>query len=187
MSQLPASVKAKKLTEIVIPGSHDSGTYQLDKKLPVGHDEPEILQELGNNVVLGPLTKYIIHRWSTTQHGNIQDQLHNGIRYFDFRVAKLEGKFRIVHGLHGNEVFDIFTSIQEFLELNTQEIVILHFQHYFDCAHEDHMQILQNLQDKFGSKLIEKSVPNLVISELQKAGKQVLNIHRDPLGKQFQQ
>ena len=182
MSQLPASVKAKKLTEIVIPGSHDSGTYQLDKKLPVGHDEAEILQELGNNPVLGPLTKYIIHRWSITQHGNIQDQLHNGIRYFDFRVAKLEGKFRIVHGLHGEEVFNIFTAIQEFLEQNQEEIVILHFQHYFDVTFDDHMQILQNLLDKFGSKLIEKSVPNLVINELQKAGKQVLVLYTGPSG-----
>ena len=182
MSQLPAGIKSKPLTEIAIPGSHDSGTFKLDKKMPVGHDQPEILQALGSNPVLGPLTKYIIHRWSVTQHGNMQDQLHNGIRYFDFRVAKLEEKFRILHGLHGEEVFTILDSINEFLSLNKEEIVILHFQHFFDVTFENHMTILQTIQDIFGTKLSEKSIENLVIRDLQKAGKQVLVLYTGPSG-----
>ena len=35
------------ITQIAIPGSHDCGTYALNKKLPVGPDEADILQSLG--------------------------------------------------------------------------------------------------------------------------------------------
>ena len=48
MSDLSEDVKANKnITQIAIPGSHDCGTYSLDKSLPVGPDEADILQSLG--------------------------------------------------------------------------------------------------------------------------------------------
>ena len=87
MSELSEDVKVNKnITQIAIPGSHDCGTYSLDKSLPVGPDEADILQTLGNNPILGPtLVKPIMYRWSTTQHSAIADQLISGIRYFDIR------------------------------------------------------------------------------------------------------
>ena len=87
MSELSEDVKVNKnITQIAIPGSHDCGTYSLDKSLPVGPDEADILQTLGNNPILGPtLVKPIMYRWSTTQHSAIADQLMSGIRYFDIR------------------------------------------------------------------------------------------------------
>jgi hypothetical protein len=49
MSELSEDVKTNKnITQIAIPGSHDCGTYSLDKSLPVGPDEADILQSLGN-------------------------------------------------------------------------------------------------------------------------------------------
>ena len=48
MSELSEDVRTKKnITQIAIPGSHDCGTYALNKKLPVGPDEADILQSLG--------------------------------------------------------------------------------------------------------------------------------------------
>ena len=95
MSELPEGVKNKPMSEIAIPGSHDCGTYYLDKNLPVGPDEPELLQTLGNSPVIGPLlVKPIMYRWAMTQHSSsmsIMDQLNIGVRYFDFRVCQLEG------------------------------------------------------------------------------------------------
>ena len=49
MSELSEDVKINKnITQIAIPGSHDCGTYSLDKSLPVGPDEADIIQSLGN-------------------------------------------------------------------------------------------------------------------------------------------
>ena len=63
MENLPERKRSQRITELVIPGSHNSGTFELSKKLPVGPDESELVQKLGNNPVLGKLIKSIIHRW----------------------------------------------------------------------------------------------------------------------------
>ena len=63
MKDLPETKRSQRITELVIPGSHNSGTFELSIKLPVGPDESELVQKLGNNPVLGKLIKSIIHRW----------------------------------------------------------------------------------------------------------------------------
>ena len=63
MKDLSETKRSQRITELVIPGSHNSGTLELSKKLPVGPDESELVQKLGNNPVLGKLTKSIIYRW----------------------------------------------------------------------------------------------------------------------------
>ena len=72
MSELPEDVKiANNITEIAIPGSHDCGTFFLDTKSPVSTAEPEILQDLGNNPIIGPtLVKPIIYRQGFKSHFN---------------------------------------------------------------------------------------------------------------------
>ena len=104
MRDLPESKQSQSITELIIPGSHNSGTFELSKKLPVGPDESELVQKLGNNPILGKLTKSIIYRWGKCQHCSIVDQLHLGIRYFDFRIGKVQGNFRILHALYGQEI-----------------------------------------------------------------------------------
>ena len=63
MKDLSETKRSQRITELVIPGSHNSGTFELSKKLPVGPDESELVQKLGNNPVLGKLIKSIIYRW----------------------------------------------------------------------------------------------------------------------------
>merc|ERR1711997_98579 len=152
MSELSEDVKTNKnITQIAIPGSHDCGTYSLDKSLPVGPDEADILQTLGNNPILGPtLVKPIMYRWSTTQHSAISDHLMCGIRYFDIRIGKLDDKYRLLHGLYGAELFSIFDDMNSFLDEHASEIVILDFQHMFSCAYEDHETIIGRIQKTFG-------------------------------------
>ena len=79
MRDLPEVKKSESITELIIPGSHNSGTFELFKNLPVGPDESELVQKLGNNPILGKFTKSIIYRWGRCQHASILDQLHLGI------------------------------------------------------------------------------------------------------------
>ena len=65
MSDLSEYVKANKnITQIAIPGSHDCGTYSLDKSLPVGPDEADILQSLGNQKLYNALYHKQSRRYS---------------------------------------------------------------------------------------------------------------------------
>ena len=79
MRDLSEVKKSESITELIIPGSHNSGTFELFKNLPVGPDESELVQKLGNNPILGKFTKSIIYRWGRCQHASILDQLHLGI------------------------------------------------------------------------------------------------------------
>lgn len=180
MAKLPEDIKkSKKITDIAIPGSHDCGTFALDKNLPAGPDNSDILQSLGNNPILGSFVKSIIFRWSTTQHSSVLDQLNLGIRYLDFRIAKIQEKYRILHGLYGTDIFEILDDIQSFLANHCNEIVILHFQAMFDMTDEDHLRVISKIEANFGNKLLKhepmKEMPT--IGELQAANLQVLVIY----------
>jgi len=185
MSELSEDIKVKKnITQIAIPGSHDCGTYSLKKSLPVGPDEADILQSLGNNPILGPtLVKPIMYRWSTTQHSNITDQLSRGIRYFDLRVGKLEStpkrgvEYRLLHGLYGVELFTVLDDMKSFLDQHVNEIIILDFQHMFSCLDQDHQTIIERIKTTFGSKLLEQSKEIPTLKEMQDAKKQVIVIY----------
>lgn len=179
MSELSDETKIKKnITQIAIPGSHDCGTCHLNKSWPVGPDEPDILQDLGNNPILGPiLVRPIMLRWSVTQHSTVYDQLMTGVRYFDFRIAKLLGVYRMVHGLYGDAIFDVLDNIKLFLDEHNKEIVILDFQAVFDCSNDDHLAIIGRLQSLFGSRLLEKSGQLPTIHEMQEANQQVIVIY----------
>lgn len=187
MAELPDDIKKhKKITDIAIPGSHDSGTYSLNKKLPVGPDEDDIIQKLGNNPFLGKLVKFIMFRWSTTQHSSIEDQLNQGVRYFDFRIGKVQNHYRILHGLYGEDIFNILDDIQRFVGNHTKEIIILHFQHFFNMSNEDHVKIISKIETNFGSKLLkhdaEKEMPT--IEEMQSSNKQIIAFY-NPLCDQY--
>ncbi len=91
-----------KLTEIVLPGSHDAGSYGM--------------------VAL-----------SETQGSYIIDQLNAGVRYFDIRVAKIENsdELLIFHSpSYGMPYTTVLQDIKEFIEANSSEFLILHFQHF---------------------------------------------------------
>ena len=178
MGQLSEAIKSKRnITEIAIPGSHDCGTCNLDKKSPVGHDVAEILQTLGNNPCLGPLTKKIMYGWSRTQHTIIQDQLMLGIRYFDIRLSKLDKRFRFLHCLYGDDVFESLEVIRLFLEQHQGEIVILDFQSIRDCSDKDQAVIIEKIHTTFGDMLMEKPSVFPTIGEMQKLDKRVIVIY----------
>jgi hypothetical protein len=106
---------------------------------PVGPDEKELVQKLGNNPLIGPwLVKPIIYRWARCQHATIQDQLKFGIRYFDLRVGKNGDKMCILHALYGLEVLQVLLDLKEFLDKHEQEVVILDLQHFYGLSPGDH-------------------------------------------------
>src|SRR3989338_6650221 len=75
--------------QLIIPGTHDSGTYGIQSQSPFAFtpDDPLPLWiEAISNILPESLVRPIVASWSKTQVYSIADQLNQGIRYLYFRV-----------------------------------------------------------------------------------------------------
>ncbi len=108
MSFLPEDMV---LSDVTIPGTHDSGTQQLN---------------------------LLVNASAQCQQLSIQDQLNNGVRYFDIRIGagQLESfaQLIIIHGILDVQCYSregpltlstVMRWIREFLEKNPTETVII--------------------------------------------------------------
>ena len=107
---------AKLLSEVAIPGTHNSGTYRLNEK---GDLEPGQPPSLG-------IIKGIVKGWSQTQFRSIYDQLRDGIRFLDLRVAPdKSNNLRIVHGLYGITLKEALAEVARFSDVHPKEIILI--------------------------------------------------------------
>ncbi len=102
-----------KVNEIVMPGSHDAGSCSIN--------------------------------WlGKTQGYDIKTQLEMGARYFDLRVNKTEDGYYLYHAYFDGENFiDAFDDIVTFIKENTEETLILDFQHFNGNSQSDVLKIIQ--------------------------------------------
>ncbi|XP_023220953.1 PI-PLC X domain-containing protein 1-like isoform X2 [Centruroides sculpturatus] len=123
------------LTELMIPGTHDSGSYAT-----FPYDD-------------GIVT--IISRYVYAQEERIFNQLTYGIRYFDLRVARVNHQFIIQHGsiITKNTLEEVLSDVLDFVE-TTKEIVILDFH-----RHPDHENVQVDLLNFIKSKLNPYLIP----------------------------
>jgi len=68
------------INQIVIPGTHDSGTYNVGTLSVINNKYAKYLNPLG--LVTAQLSEF-----AQTQSMNIIEQLNNGIRYLDVRLG----------------------------------------------------------------------------------------------------
>lgn len=96
--------KDKKLIDLIIPSSHDTGSYSMK-----------------------PKNKYdLAGRLAQTQKQNMMGQLRSGVRGFDWRIKK-HGKILVFyHGIiSGTNVMEGVKHVCKFLDSNTREIVFI--------------------------------------------------------------
>lgn len=84
------------LQQITIPGSHDTGTYNLTDYLIELPDYIVELVELADELDI-PVIE-IFKAWAKTQDKNYTEQFEAGIRYMDIRVCYDLGQWRNHHG-----------------------------------------------------------------------------------------
>lgn len=128
----------------------------------------------------------IIRRYSITQLNNITDQLHHGARYFDIRVALRpeDGQLYICHNFYGSKLCDILEQIDQFVRENSQEVVIIDFQHFHGLLKvDDHKRVVDLLEHHFGGKMMSyfgMCQRPITLKQLWSLGKQVIVIYRSP-------
>jgi hypothetical protein len=77
-----------RLRDIIIPGTHDSATHEINKKSPLPEDAPGFFK----------IAKRTVANMSKTQKNDIYGQLLRGSRYLDLRVTDYKNKLYIVCG-----------------------------------------------------------------------------------------
>lgn len=148
MEGLPQMVKDNtELKDLVIPGSHDSATFDLD---PIGGKADDF-----SSYMEIPYDK--IQKWFKTQNLSFTEQLKSGIRYFDLRIIKHRetGEIHFVHGLYSRSIVtDYLKDIRNFLDKNQKEIVILDFNHIYDMDNDDHNILCTEIETIFSGIML---------------------------------
>lgn len=153
------------LPEIMIPGSHDSGSFYF-------HRERE------------PLSKY-----KYAQEETIFNQLVYGLRYFDLRIGyyrKTKAKYYINHNFLRTQhsVRSVLRQVHDFITA-TKEIVILDFHRFPHGFKSDsiHRKLMDFIISTFQSELIpyKDSYENATFSSLWEENKRVLVSYDSPV------
>jgi len=130
MEALYSIIQNRRLNEIVIPGTHDSGCYRFD------------------SVSI------------QTQEKSISEQLLFGVRYLDIRFICLPTGYHIHHGLAKSFVTtltDIVKPIKDFLDKFSKEIVILHITHFEKFNQNDYEKFLSEIRNYLGEFIAKRS------------------------------
>ncbi|KAJ3603469.1 hypothetical protein NHX12_028215 [Muraenolepis orangiensis] len=126
MASLPQTMHSIPLTNLAIPGSHDSFSFYIDESSPVGPEQPETVQNFVS--VFGTVAKKLMRKWLATQTMNFTSQLESGVR----------------EGLE---------QISTYLSSHAREVVFLDFNHFYGVQNLHHEKLVTMLRDIFGDKL----------------------------------
>ena len=173
----------KKLLDLTLPGTHDSGAYDFiieimdpDKNdvLRLVYAALEFLKRTPGalqGAVIGMTDTQIkrsVRNWGKTQNLDIFGQLEAGIRWFDLRTMQHDNEFYLYHGFLAHKVSEILDSVRRFTNQWEREIVVLNFSHTF-VPQDNHVQLAELIKAKLGDRvcldgalLKEKTVAELV-------------------------
>ena len=140
-----------------IPGSHNAGTYTLYKSKGLAADQDDLMQLTVKalyeeklfpwpfrkiNTALGWALTSFVYGWSRNQKVSIKWQLKRGVRYLDFRIGVENGNLRTLHGLWGPLIKGQLEQVNDFLDDNTEEVVILYFQSFYGMTDSYHSKLI---------------------------------------------
>ena len=150
------------LGEIAIVGSHDAGTMNAGKA------------------------------WAT-QHSTIAQQLAAGVRYFDFRATTNPSDGDAYYFIHANSdmpalgvsygqnVATSFDAIKAFVERNTDEVLILDFQHTWVATEQGLIDLMKDKlpMDKVLTKTDCANPSAVTMGEMRELGKNIVIVYKD--------
>lgn len=189
MSSLNGNVK---LNNIIIPGTHDAGTWPFNGKSYISKsgDQPELLQMLNNFKELGGnQIKQIFANWSRTQDSSIISQLNKGVRYFDIRLEEKKenlGSLKdkslyFVHGMYGNNIDASLAQIKKFIGNNKREIIILDFQKLHEFTAKSKNNFIGKIVSIFGDSIlpVQDGIDKITLSDLWEKDKNIIVLMAD--------
>ncbi|PTL80278.1 phosphatidylinositol-specific phospholipase C domain-containing protein [Vitiosangium sp. GDMCC 1.1324] len=177
MELMADSLGPRRLEDLVLPGTHNSGTYSLSADDDFSPDQVEfpwsaVLNKSGLSLTE---TRKLFARWGKAQGMNLPEQLEQGIRYLHFRVAHRKGGFYACEGLYGADLGKVLPDVQTFLTNHPREIVILDFERFYEMETFAHHALVLLLQSTFPRQLAPRSLgTDVTLNELWAHGKRVI-------------
>lgn len=154
MAETPA-LGAKRLNEISLPATHDSGTYDLISvyKRPV---DDLFAPDADRDIIKVGQFVGITDAWSKTQEKTIAEQLDDGIRAIDLRPCREKsGTLRICHGMYGPTIEDVLGQVRTFAEAHPREIILVDMSGFHGMDSVDHGKLASLVTTKLGSFLLD--------------------------------
>ncbi|HEV7571374.1 MAG TPA: hypothetical protein VGQ21_07720, partial [Thermoanaerobaculia bacterium] len=160
----------KKLANICLPMTHDSGTFDLSHEMAPDPAEwivelEDALKEITKDLKEAGILPYVADplAWllkeaigamkglTTATKENVATQLEMGMRGFDFRIYNKGGIYYIYHGLQSTSTFDsMLDDIANFLTSTTGEIVYVNLSHYLEFKDDDYATFGAAVKTKIG-------------------------------------
>lgn len=127
MEDLMPIIHDKPITQIKMPGTHDSATYAI-----TGESRAASCQKSAKITSLTDDPR----QWTMTQKKSIAQQLEMGSRFFDLRVSfeDKEGRFFTHHGLLAKSLPHELKAVSDFLEKHPFEFLIIKIKPASTCA-----------------------------------------------------
>jgi hypothetical protein len=166
----------RKLYELILPATHDSGAYDLGKT-----HVPDACRTLSFDV-----PSDLEEPFARAQSRDLGGQLSRGIRYFDLRVIPQGNDFHAFHDLISNtKLSSALDQLAAFLGSVTRELVILKFSHFCQFDDTKHAELINLIVSKIGPYLYNQGtmtgeqVMKLYFRDVTKDGPRVLIHYHD--------
>lgn len=160
MEQLSHKLNNVRYSEIKIPATHNSGSWNISMSSPYSYDTnldpsfqliPQLVYIFGLYGVNQSLVKRWINPWMKNQQYNIMQQLDDGIRHFDIRVCKSSSGPVVCHALESITVESVFKDISTFLKKRKGEIVSVDVNHIYGLTTSEHLALVSNINTILGN------------------------------------
>ena len=106
------------ISELILPGTHDSGSYKITADSPPASGAPSLYSRFGG----------VAASWAKTQDKDLGQQLLDGIRYLDLRIDEYEGELVLIHGLVSCPLKAELLGVRDFAKKHPKEPVVLDIQ-----------------------------------------------------------
>lgn len=146
------------LFDILLPGTHDSGAYELFNEFAPDTDRRlDRLVEIAN--AFGIPTFELVRVWALAQNLTIYEQLYAGARYIDFRacVDAKHAEWRTMHMLLGNPSQLLLDDIRRFLHEFPTEVIFVEVSHFGNASREEKVLLADMIYATLGEYLFPRT------------------------------
>lgn len=159
MFDLKNEIQDTPLTELWIPGTHDSSSDKIKftSEISSGGFLPTELEKL-KYIGVGYIVNAVIAGFSKTQNLTIQEQLDRGARFLDIRVTWRDDKhsqdYWTYHGLYNETLTDVFQQINNFINYHPNEVIICEIGGFQNIKLHQHDEIAKIINSEFQDKIL---------------------------------
>lgn len=169
-------LKDKQLNRIVLPESHNSGSYNLDMNIGIPNYHSCIIRFVQKLMFFSSF----LANWSICQEQSIYNQLKMGIRSFDWRVTKINDTYRLHHTFVGSDLNSYLNEYVRFFKEHPNEFIIIRVQK--DLYSSGYWKDIS--KHKEFRKLVYNTY-KITYGELRKKNKNIIFINRNNFKKSY--